>query len=272
MRPGARAREAVDLLGHRPSVAVWCAHDDPFPRKRRPVGHSRRVEAAGSVVEPRRARPAAEPGAVPLRRLSAGGGPSRACRRTCRPWRAPRASCGSATRAGGPPTWPRRWPGCRRWGQFVSAFGTPVRADQPEVVKTTVEILRRLKYRPTGGFPAPCPGRRGNWFRRRVRRAGRAAASQAGLAGAGGRLPAGDRDRRPAAGLGPGRRPPRTGGACRERHPDRRGRPAGARPGDGTRRCRGQRAALGGRRRRRRLRARGPHRSAHSRRHRNRGG
>ena len=37
-------------------------------------------------------------------------------------------------------------------GQFVSAFGTPVRADQPEVVKTTIEILRRLKYRPTGGF------------------------------------------------------------------------------------------------------------------------
>ena len=37
-------------------------------------------------------------------------------------------------------------------GRFVSAFGTPEAADQPEVVKTTVETLRRLKYRPTGGF------------------------------------------------------------------------------------------------------------------------
>ena len=37
-------------------------------------------------------------------------------------------------------------------GRFVSAFGTPVAADQPEVVKTTIETLRRLKYRPTGGF------------------------------------------------------------------------------------------------------------------------
>lgn len=26
-----QAREAVDLLGHHPSVAVWCGHDEPFP-------------------------------------------------------------------------------------------------------------------------------------------------------------------------------------------------------------------------------------------------
>src|SRR5690606_13747837 len=25
-----QAREAVDLLGHHPSVAVWCAHDEPY--------------------------------------------------------------------------------------------------------------------------------------------------------------------------------------------------------------------------------------------------
>ena len=37
-------------------------------------------------------------------------------------------------------------------GRFVSAFGTPVADDQPAVVKTTIETLRRLKYRPTGGF------------------------------------------------------------------------------------------------------------------------
>ena len=27
-----QAREAVDLLGHHPSVAVWCAHDEPFKK------------------------------------------------------------------------------------------------------------------------------------------------------------------------------------------------------------------------------------------------
>ena len=27
-----QAREAVDLLGHHPSVALWCAHDEPFAR------------------------------------------------------------------------------------------------------------------------------------------------------------------------------------------------------------------------------------------------
>ncbi len=34
VRPQARrqARELVDLLGHHPSVAVWCAHDQPFKR------------------------------------------------------------------------------------------------------------------------------------------------------------------------------------------------------------------------------------------------
>jgi beta-mannosidase len=26
-----QAREAVDLLGHHPSVAIWCGHDEPFP-------------------------------------------------------------------------------------------------------------------------------------------------------------------------------------------------------------------------------------------------
>lgn len=34
-----QARDAVDLLGHHPSIVVWCAHDDPSPRaaQRRPV-------------------------------------------------------------------------------------------------------------------------------------------------------------------------------------------------------------------------------------------
>ena len=30
-----QAREAVDLLGHHPSIAVWCVHDEPIPTVRR---------------------------------------------------------------------------------------------------------------------------------------------------------------------------------------------------------------------------------------------
>ena len=38
VRPQAtrQAREAVDLLGHHPSVAVWCAHDEPFKKSETP--------------------------------------------------------------------------------------------------------------------------------------------------------------------------------------------------------------------------------------------
>ena len=144
------AREAVDLLGHHPSVAVWCAHDDPFPRTRRPSA----TPAAVSRLGPRgtaTARPAVEQGAVPLRQLAPGGGPHRRAAAlpvpgghhepaVVRPPR--RAGRRSGPHAGRMPT----------MGQFVSAFGTPVSADQPEVVKMTIEDLRRLKYRPTGGF------------------------------------------------------------------------------------------------------------------------
>ena len=146
-----QAREAVDLLGHRPSVAVWCAHDDPFPRKRR-----------------RSATPAA------WRRLGPSWNRDVLDRRLGRVLSRCDGSRPVLAHAGVPPHLPylegttsQLWFGHQggraadlattlarvpTMGQFVSAFGTPVRADQPEVVKTTVEILRRLKYRPTGGF------------------------------------------------------------------------------------------------------------------------
>ena len=146
-----QAREAVDLLGHRPSVAVWCAHDDPFPRKRR-----------------RSATPAA------WRRLGPSWNRDMLDRRLSRVLSRCDGSRPVVAHAGVPPHLPslegttsQLWFGHQggraadlattlarvpTMGQFVSAFGTPVRADQPEVVKTTVEILRRLKYRPTGGF------------------------------------------------------------------------------------------------------------------------
>ena len=146
-----QAREAVDLLGHRPSVAVWCAHDDPFPRKRRrsatPAAWRRLGPSWNRDVLDRRlsrvlsrcdgSRPVLAHAGVPPHLPSLEG-------TTSQLWfghQGGRAADLATTLARVP-----------TMGQFVSAFGTPVRADQPEVVKTTVEILRRLKYRPTGGF------------------------------------------------------------------------------------------------------------------------
>ena len=146
-----QAREAVDLLGHRPSVAVWCAHDDPFPRTRRPsatpAAWSRLGPSWNRDVLDRRlgrvlsrcdgSRPVVSHTGVPPHFPSLEG-------TTSQLWfglHGGRAADLAPTLARVP-----------TMGQFVSAFGTPVRADQPEVVKTTVEILRRLKYRPTGGF------------------------------------------------------------------------------------------------------------------------
>ena len=146
-----QAREAVDLLGHRPSVAVWCAHDEPFPR-------SRKQGRTPAVV--RRQGPSWNRDVLD--------------RRLCRVIERCDGSRPVIPHTGEPPRFPlmegttsQLWfglhggraadlgPVLRRvpaMGRFVSAFGTPVAEDQPEVVKTTIETLRRLKYRPTAGF------------------------------------------------------------------------------------------------------------------------
>ena len=146
-----QAREAVDLLGHHPSVAVWCAHDDPFPRTRRPSATPPALSRLGpswnrDVLDRRLSRVLSRcDGSRPV--LSHTGVPPHFPSlegTTSQLWfglHGGRAADLAPTLA--------RMP---TMGQFVSAFGTPVSADQPEVVKTTIEILRRLKYRPTGGF------------------------------------------------------------------------------------------------------------------------
>ena len=146
-----QAREAVDLLGHRPSVAVWCAHDQPFSRLRRPG----RMPAVVSRQGPSWNRDVLD-------------------RLLCRVLGRCDGSRPVVPHTGVPPRFPlldgttsELWFGLHggrasdlapmlarvpAMGRFVSAFGTPVAADQPALVKTTIETLRRLKYRPTGGF------------------------------------------------------------------------------------------------------------------------
>ena len=146
-----QAREAVDLLGHRPSVAVWCAHDQPFSRARRPGRTPAVVRRQGpswnrDVLDRRLgrvldrcdgSRPVVAHTGVPPRAPLLDG-------TTSELWFGLHG--GRAADAG--PVLAR----VPAMGRFVSAFGTPVADDQPEVVKTTIETLRRLKYRPTGGF------------------------------------------------------------------------------------------------------------------------
>ena len=146
-----QAREAVDLLGHRPSVAVWCAHDQPYSRARRPGRTPAVVRRQGpswnrDVLDRRLGRVLDRcDGSRPV--VSHTGVPPRAPLldgTTSELWF---GLHGGRAADAGPVL--ARVPAMAR---FVSAFGTPLADDQPEVVKTTIETLRRLKYRPTGGF------------------------------------------------------------------------------------------------------------------------
>ena len=148
---GRQAREAVDLLGHRPSVAVWCAHDQPYSRARRPGRTPAVVRRQGpswnrDLLDRRLGRVLDRcDGSRPV--VSHTGVPPRAPLldgTTSELWF---GLHGGRAADAGPVL--ARVPAMAR---FVSAFGTPVADDQPDVVKTTIETLRRLKYRPTGGF------------------------------------------------------------------------------------------------------------------------
>ncbi len=148
-----QAREAVDLLAHHPSLAVWCAHDEPF-------AHAQRQ------------RPSPRPPA--LRHLGPSWNRDVLDRRLSRVLSRCDGSRPVIAHTGVPPhlqslegTTSQLWYGCHggraadlaqvlarlpALARFVSGFGTSVVEEQPEVIKTTIEILRRLKYRPTGGF------------------------------------------------------------------------------------------------------------------------
>ena len=204
-----QAREAVDLLAHHPSIALWCAHNEPLtidvePGAAMDLRATARKTVAGMVLPSwnktvldsslRRAlekadksRPViahsglADRRQPPLLRLVP--------RRRARPARGPRA-CGrgsagsSASSARRPcPSPPTSW--TRRRGPTWTGTGSPAptpsstcsssattstrrasprstsgrdatQAYQANLLRRHVETLRRLKYRPAGGFAQFC--------------------------------------------------------------------------------------------------------------------
>ena len=204
-----QARQAVVLLGHHPSVALWCGHNEPLaldvdPRHgRRPRGRSpawsparccpswnktgldrsirralERADGSRAVVAhsghpappglghrqppvlrvvPRRragpARPARPlPGAGPLRERVRRPGRARDGRvhgpgalagpRLGRTWRPTTPCSGPSSRSGSRPAGRRP----------STAWRAATQDYQATLLRHHIETLRRLKYRPTGGF------------------------------------------------------------------------------------------------------------------------
>lgn len=198
-----QAREAVDLLGHHPSIVLWCGHDDPTPRNpdeqfptaslathQRPGWNrsvlDRTLKNVLQEVDP--SRPViAHSGVLPHFPQIDGTDAH-----LWFGWRSDRA----ADLADFIARWPRlarfvsmfgaqsvpedaafcepdRWPDLD-WHRLQAEFGydrvsTEARVPpglyesfvdwqkatqdyQARVVKTTIELLRRVKYRPVGGF------------------------------------------------------------------------------------------------------------------------
>ena len=85
-----QAREAVDQLGHHPSIAVWCAHNEPVAAERRSVDADRqgdtevRRRPAAAVVEQDGARSLGQASVRTGRRDAARRSPTAACCPTCR--------------------------------------------------------------------------------------------------------------------------------------------------------------------------------------------
>lgn len=202
-----QAREAVDLLGHHPSVAVWCAHDEPFNKPDTPSATppllGQQTPSWNRTVLDRSvrrvlnrtdgSRPVVAHTAVPptfpdfdgtTSHLWFGWHHGAAADLAAAAARIPRmarfvTAFGAATVEPDNPhlhySHPQdpQWPSLE-WEQIAASIGATAEpllhlvapehatdaADwakrtgfaQAEVIKTSIELLRRLKYRPTGGF------------------------------------------------------------------------------------------------------------------------
>jgi beta-mannosidase len=123
-----QAREAVDLLGHHPSVAIWCGHSAPPPSNRAILDAA--VKRALEKADGTRPTLAHPPVGVSF---GSGRGPERDLSRLFAVW--------------------------PRMARFVTGFRpatgsetSPAAKVRAERLRHEVEHLRRLKYRPTGGF------------------------------------------------------------------------------------------------------------------------
>ena len=210
-----QAREAVDLLGHHPSLAVWCGHDEPFKRpivpsvtppvlgQQAPSWNRAVLDSSVRRVLDRTdgSRPIVAHTAVPphfpqldgtTSHLWFGWHGGRAADLAAAAARVPRmarfvTAFGAATiAADNPELRDGAWPAVD-WEAIAGGVGAPVsalhhlvppravteaerwatltEAAQADVIKTSIELLRRLKYRPTGGFsqfyladPSPAGG------------------------------------------------------------------------------------------------------------------
>ena len=199
-----QAREMVDLLGHHPSLAVWCVHDEPFRRQQAPtstppiVGQQRpsRNRAVLDTTVRRvlqrtdGSRPIVNHTAVPPHLPLLDGTTSllwlgwhdvtaddlaAAIGRLPRMGRFVTAFGAASVDPQLPELQEGRWPALD-WNPIAAAVGArrrslhhlappertsdgpawaeTTRQAQADVLRTTIETLRKVKYRPTGGFCA----------------------------------------------------------------------------------------------------------------------
>ena len=133
-----QAAAMVDMLGHRPSIAIWCAHDEPFgDRDGVRMVLAQELPTFNKTILDRTVRSAIED-ADPSKPVLAHSGV----------WPHPGGKGSDSHLA---------LEDERELAGFARAFPRMVRfvgaleADE-ETVRHQVEVLRRLKYRPTGGF------------------------------------------------------------------------------------------------------------------------
>ena len=201
-----QAREAVDLLGHHPSIAVWCGHDEPVPvdaplwAQQVPRWNRTVLDASVKRALERAdgSRPAvAHSGVLPHPPQLEGtdshlwfgwhrgderdlAGFARALPRMVRfvgAFGAQAVPSADATGDGAAFCQPDRWPDLdwdrlaerhnlqkERLDRYVPPaahadfddWRTATQRYQAELIRRHVETLRRLKYRPTGGFAQFC--------------------------------------------------------------------------------------------------------------------